>query len=457
MGIGSSAIEGGMGIDTDAAGNIYVIGYFTGVTLTIGSTTLENKDQGGETSDFFIAKFNSDGDFQWAKSGGSVAGDGANRIAVDSAGNSFITGYFGGNEMFFETATLISFGAMDIFTAQYDTDGNEVWAVNAGGADYEQGMDIAADEDGNSYVIGYFSSPTVTFGFTDITNVGINDIYVVKYDGNGVEQWVKSIGGSSYEGGTGIAFAGGNVFVTGYFASSALDFGDGVQATNNGDQSVFAAGFNSDGTALWAQSSTGSGYYMAENILADDFGQVYIVGEFNNSSFGFDGFTLENKGGDDAFMIQFDGGTGTVTWADSVGGTESESCKAVSSGQLGRVYFAGNFASGSITVDGEELTNVNPGTDDIFVAKLSNSLGLSEVTPASIQIYPNPSNGIFNLKSDSNIKSVEVLNMTGQLIYGSKVNSNDFEINIQSRPAGVYILKVQTDKGFEIKKVIIRH
>ncbi|MGB6092692.1 MAG: hypothetical protein WBF83_02915, partial [Moheibacter sp.] len=122
-------------------------------------------------------------------------GDGANRIAVDAEGNSYVTGYYGGNEMFFETITLYTYGAMDIFTVKYDSDGNELWAIKAGGTSYEQGMDIAADEDGNSYVVGYFSSPTVTFRFTDITNSGINDIFVVKYDQNGVEQWVKSIGG----------------------------------------------------------------------------------------------------------------------------------------------------------------------------------------------------------------------------------------------------------------------
>lgn len=359
--------------------------------------------------------------------------------------------------MFFETITLYTYGAMDIFTVKYDSDGNELWAIKAGGTSYEQGMDIAADEDGNSYVVGYFSSPTVTFGFTDITNSGINDIFVVKYDQNGVEQWVKSIRGDSYEGGTGISLSNLGVYITGYFASPVLDFGNGIQTTNNGDQSVFAAGFNHDGTALWAQSSDGTGQYMAENIKADNFGQVYIVGEFNNSSFGFDDFSLTNKGGNDVFFIQFDANYGYATWGDSVGGSNAETCKAVSSDQLGRVYFAGNFASDSVTIGGEEFTNGNPGTDDVFVAKQSNSLGLSEVSHAQVAVYPNPSSGVFHLKSDTQIKSVEVIGMTGQTVFKSIVNSDHFEIKLQNRPAGVYVLKIQTENGVKTQKLIIRH
>lgn len=296
--------------------------------------------------------------------------------------------------MFFETITLYTYGAMDIFTVKYDSDGNELWAIKAGGTSYEQGMDIAADEDGNSYVVGYFSSPTVTFGFTDITNSGINDIFVVKYDQNGVEQWVKSIGGDSYEGGTGISSSNLGVYITGYFASPVLDFGNGIQTTNNGDQSVFAAGFNHDGYA---------------------------------------------------------------TWGDSVGGSNAETCKAVSSDQLGRVYFAGNFASDSVTIGGEEFTNGNPGTDDVFVAKQSNSLGPSEVSHAQVAVYPNPSSGVFHLKSDTQIKSVEVIGMTGQTVFKSIVNSDHFEIKLQNRPAGVYVLKIQTENGVKTQKLIIRH
>lgn len=458
LSFGSASIEGGMGVDTDNAGNVYVIGYFTGETFTIGTTTLTNQDV-GETSDFFIAKFNSNLEFQWAKSAGSSVGDGANRIAVDGAGNSYITGYFGGNEMFFETITLNSYGAVDIFTAKYDTDGNEVWVVGAGGTGFEQGMDISIDLDGNSYVTGYFSSPTVTFGFTDITNSGINDIYVVKYDENGIEQWVKAIGGSSYEGGTGISNDDdGNVYITGYFNSASLDFGNGVQTTNNGNQSLYVAKFNTDGDALWANSSKGNGLYMAENIAAArDGSRFLIVGEFNDSAFGFDDLTFTNQGGDDAFLIEFDD-NGNATGAESIGGSDYEQCKGLHVDDYYAVYIAGGFSSSSVEVGSFTLTNPNPTKDDAFVARRGGDLGVSDVSnPAIIQVYPNPSNGTFNLKSDSNIKSVEVLNMTGQLIYASKVSAKDFEINLQSRPAGVYILKVQTDKGSEVKKLIIRH
>lgn len=456
--IGTEELEGAMGVGTDNNNNVYITGYFSGPTLTIGSITLTNHDENGST-DMFVAKFNSDGDLLWAKSAGSSSGDGSNSIAVDGAGNVFITGYFGGAEMFFETTSLVSYGAMDIFTVQYDTDGNEMWAVNAGGTDYEQGMSVATDGNGNSYVTGFFSSTTATFGFMDISNVGINDIFVVKYDHNGVEQWVKAIGGSSYEGGMGVATdQNGDVFITGYFASPELDFGNGVQTTNHGNQSIYVAKYNSDGEAQWANSSYGSGYYMVENIAVKYDGTTYIIGEFTDSDFRFDELYFTNAGQDDIFIIQFNE-NGEGVWKDSIGGADFETGRGIHVSDTGALYITGSFASSSINIGNFTLTNNAVTKDDVFVARRISDLGTQEIsTSGTVRVYPNPGTGLFNLKADATkIKSVEVLNMAGQRIFSSKSNSDFMTINLLNKVDGVYILRIQTDKGFETKKLIIKH
>jgi hypothetical protein len=97
---------------------------------------------------------------------------------------------------------------------------NWLWAKSAGGASYDYGQSIATDVNGNVYVTGYFYSPSLTFGTTTLTNMGLYDIFVVKYDANGNVLWAKSTGGTHLDEGYGISTdANGNVFVTGYFNS----------------------------------------------------------------------------------------------------------------------------------------------------------------------------------------------------------------------------------------------
>lgn len=454
--LGNDALESGVGIAVDESDNVYVTGYFTGATLEIGSFSLINYDT--ESSDIFVAKFNNDGEVQWAKSAGSESGDGSNDIAVDQNGYVFVTGYFAGNEMHFESTTLTSFGNMDIFTVRYDADGNEMWAINAGGDGFEQGIGISTDNMGNSYVTGYFSSETATFGFAEISNEGINDIFVVKYDENGIEQWVKGVGGSLYEGGTGITTDSfGNVYLTGYFASTSLDFGNGVQISNQGSQSVFVAKYDTDGAAIWAISSKGIGDYMAERIAVGPNGNSFVVGQFTNSNFGFDDFTFTNKGGDDIFLIQFNN-DGQAIWADSMGGSNFDQGKRIYS-RLDDLYIGGSFSSNTISLGSITLNNFNAGKDDAFFAKLNvPGLGVTETSVAeSIQVYPNPNSGLVYINSNfSKLNRVEVFNVVGQLLYKENPISKSYMIDLRNMQNGVYLLKFCTDKTIQTKKLILR-
>lgn len=80
---------------------------------------------------------------------------------------------------------------------------NYLWAKSVGGVNYES--KIAVDSNGNTYVTGHYGSGTITFGNFTLTNSGLFDIYVVKYDSNGDVVWAKSTGGTGYDYGVGIA------------------------------------------------------------------------------------------------------------------------------------------------------------------------------------------------------------------------------------------------------------
>ena len=204
-------------IAVDVNGNSYVTGSFQG-SATFGSTTLTTVGY----DDIFVAKLDSNGNWLWARNAGGSSPDFGYGIAVDASGNSYVTGYFGGTTATFGSTTLTTNGGYDIFVAKLDSNGNWLWARNAGGGNPDFGYGIAVDASGNTYVTGYIQSTTANFGSNTLTNSGSNDIFVAKLDSNGNWVWAKNAGGTKNDYGQGIAIdANGNSYITGYFDTSA--------------------------------------------------------------------------------------------------------------------------------------------------------------------------------------------------------------------------------------------
>src|SRR5258707_1392540 len=103
-----------------------------------------------------------------------------------------------------------------------------LWAQSAGGTGQDNVQSISTDAGSNVYVLGYFNSPSITFGTTSLTNAGggANDLFIVKYDNSGNVIWAKSAGGTGQEFAYGITTDDSdNVYVTGYFQSPSITFG----------------------------------------------------------------------------------------------------------------------------------------------------------------------------------------------------------------------------------------
>lgn len=176
LNIGTSAV-------VDGNGNIYVMGSFNSSSATFGTTTLTNalgpqpSSSCSRPSDMFVAKLDANGAWQWAVRGGGDGSDSNSAVAVDAAGNVYLTGYFGGDaSSLFGTTVLYNgstryyntngngFKYPDIYVAKVNAAGVFQWAVSAGGdgSDYPSGITI--DAAGCLTVTGLFSPPSAAFG-----------------------------------------------------------------------------------------------------------------------------------------------------------------------------------------------------------------------------------------------------------------------------------------------------
>jgi hypothetical protein len=162
--------SGGRDISVDSSGNVYVIGGYS-PTLNVysqGSTTPATQLSSSGNGDVFIAKYDTNGVVLWAaKMGGSGIDDGYG-ISVDGTGNVYVTGLYSNDTLTFYTTsgtssgkTLSNSGAKDVFIAKYDTNGVVQWAASIAGSNDEEGRDISVDSSGNVYVIGHSDSTTL--------------------------------------------------------------------------------------------------------------------------------------------------------------------------------------------------------------------------------------------------------------------------------------------------------
>jgi Beta-propeller repeat len=328
----------------------------------------------------------------WASQAGGVGGVTQGfGIAADSAGNSYVTGFFRGivtfgpGETNEAVLTSMSFDYGSIFVAKYAGDGGLLWArkidATAGGAGYA----IAVDGEGNSYVTGLFLG-VATFGYGETSQTvlscsGNSDIFVAKFAADGRLLWARSDGGPEFEYAYGIALDGsGDSYVTGGFGGTAtFGYGEAGETvlTSFGSTDIFVAKYAGDGRLLWAKPAGSSGYEFGEAIAADGAGNAYVTGGFSGTatfSPGGAGETaLTSLGGNDIFVAKL-AGDGRLLWVRPAGGVDYSSGRGIALDGAGNSYVTGFFTGTATFGFGEaNETSLTCATGvqeaDIFVAK----------------------------------------------------------------------------------------
>ena len=318
-------------------------------------------------TDIFVLKLNSSGTFQWVSTFGSTGRDVGYGIAVDSSGNYYILGYFEGT-VDFGGGDVTSVSARDIFVLKLDSSGTFQWVNTFGGTSDNVGIGIAVDSSGNSYILGYFEG-TVNFGGGNVTPAGYNDIFVLKLNSSGTFQWVSTFGSTSNDVGIGIAVdSSGNSYITGYFEGT-VDFGGG-NITSSGGADIFVLKLNSSGTFQWVSTFGGTSTDVGYGIAVDSSGNFYITGYFQGTV-DFGGGDVTSAGNTDIFVLKLNS-SGTFQWVSTFGSTGRDYSEAIAVDSSGNSYITGYF-EGTVDFGGGDVTSA--GNTDIFVLKLNSSGG----------------------------------------------------------------------------------
>ncbi len=247
-------------------------------------------------------------------------------------------------------------------------------------------LTTAVDSFGNLYVAGYFTQGSATFGNTTLNGVKSFDYpFIVKYNFKGDVIWAF---GNSYSNCDGrfnkIAIdVDGNIYVTGYYSSSSIKFGN-YNLTLNGNSDSFIIKYDAGGNVMWANNIGGSDFDYVKGIVVDD-GNVYCVGQFKSNNLFVDAIingnsindtTLINKNNlkNDAFIVKYNG-AGSLKWALSFGDSISEDCATEVSVALDHsIYISGYWnaaASASIHIGPSTITEKSG--NDALIVKINNN------------------------------------------------------------------------------------
>jgi hypothetical protein len=345
-------------ISSDGSGNIYLTGYFSGTADFSGTNFSSNGDR-----DFFVAKVTQNGDMVWVKQGGGTSEDYGTAIAADRSGNVIITGIFKG-AMTLGNTNYVSKGDKDIFLIKYGPNGEIIWSVTAGGSLSDESTSLAIDQNGNCYVGGDFEG-MVDFSKNMIVSTGKKDVFLAKYNGNGIIQWLKREGSATGDDhASAIAFDNSdNIYLTGYFSGLGL-FGK-TNLKSMGSDDIFLVKFDPNGSEIWAKQTGGKGDEHARAMKLDKSGNIYLCGDFN-VDFTFGKSNIHNGGDWDIFIIKY-GPQGEMLSGTQLSGLGYDRGYGIGLDGNSDIYITG-FFSRAIGIGTTNLISID--ADDGFIAKL---------------------------------------------------------------------------------------
>jgi hypothetical protein len=467
--IGGNGYAGNCQMTVDKNGNVYSACLYTDtVDLDPGPGVYKVGEMGN--ADIFICKMDPSGNFVWGKSFGSSAQDMPTGIDVDMDGNVYFTGNFR-NTIDMDpgsgTHILTALAFEDVFVCKLNSAGAFIWAVQLAGSFFERSSALAIDNNSNVYIAGtcsdsvdfdpgpgvyQFSSPDNSTFYWKLNTDG--ELVWAKEVGNGI--WIKSI----------LTDSANNVYLTGGLQSvSDLDPGPSVQLMSpTGINDLFIQKLDASGNLIWTKTTgcvvkttipNSSALHSDENLfVAAMFDGVLDL------DFGLGIAEHTSAGNYDGCIVELSS-DGEYICSTSFGSDNYERIGDIAVDANGNLHTVG-FLQDTVDFDpGPGTQFLYAHTADVFVNKYEpcTPIGLAEFAgQTEIEIFPNPSSGIFNLNYNvTSFKNARIIvyDLVGKKIYAHNPKDDFNRIDLSDQPSGFYFLELNIDGKNTVKKMII--
>ncbi|MBL4733879.1 MAG: T9SS type A sorting domain-containing protein, partial [Flavobacteriales bacterium] len=460
--IGSTALDYGYDIASDAFNNIYITGKFSSTADFDPGTGVANLTSNGSW-DIFFAKYDSSGNYIWANNIGGVNDDSGYGITTEANGSVYITGYFKDVVDFdpgVDSLFLTSGGLRDLFYGKYSSNGSFLWAKGVAAAGDQYGLDITVDSSDFLYLTGYFYN-TVDFdpetGTSNLISNGLRDIFIAKY--STCSPWVSNESVAICENDSVLIFGNYQV-LSGVYHDSLFSV--------NGCDSVLAKTLivnptssitTPDETICEGDSiivfgiyrKTAGTYYdslITLNSCDSVISTMLTVDPLPNV--GFMGLDTDYCIDDVLFTDTLIGSPpgGTFAGPGIVGNVFDPNLPGLGTFTITYTYTDGNGCTNSTSQD----VTVNNCTDIEIIKGVD-----------VLKIYPNPSTDWFTLEVNmqkTDILSIGLYSTNDQQMYSKEIDgvtgNYKQQIDLGGYAKGVYYIKIVTDHYFLVEKVIIQ-
>lgn len=439
--LGGSGSDRANGLAVDAFANLYIVGATSSSDFPVTKHAFQTAKPGSTNG--FVCKLNPTGSalvystYLGGTSTSYEGGDSAAAVAVDGAGNAYVTGFTNSTTFpvtagAFQTKNNAGL-ASNAFVTKLSPDGSAlVYSTYLGGSgrivfsfgpqvwDGDVAAAVALDSAGNAYVTGYAYSPDfpVTAEAFQTTNRALvpyapggvaasynrYNAFITKLNPGGTALVYSTyLGGSGlakYSGdhGNGMAVdAAGNAYIAGTTQSSDFPVTDGAfQATNHSaaGSNAFLAKLNPTGTALVYSTYLGGSATDAANGLAVDLsGNAYLAGSSTSIDFPVTQGALQTSnrgpGSGNAFLAELSASGGALTYSTYLGGSGTDSANGIVLDGFGSAYLAGSASSTDFPATAGAFQTANHSASqaaNAFVAKVGfgTNLGAPIINPGGI-------------------------------------------------------------------------
>jgi len=381
--LGSVNRDGVNSVTVDSEGSVYITGFFgegTGYFYGTSAPAVAAELTNSSNEDFFLAKYDAAGAFQWVRRSES---NGGNVEGLDVCTNStsvFAVGSFIRSADFGPLITGSNPLNENIFMICYDKAGNEQWITTAGSGDPDIGRSVVAD-DNAVYITGSFAGANLDimergdqFGGLLINgNSGTPVIPIISYDLSGYFRWATMIESGGGDIGRGLCLDSDSLYLTGAISNNAdfPSYSGNPVSTSSGQDIFLSSHAKTDGSSGWVQvfPTSGSGNEKGRNLVITPENHLILIGEFQDDLTFPGGTSVTSLGSDDVFLAAYTT-VGGFVWGGRAGSSGDEDGNAIAVGSNGTLYAAGLYDN---DFDAGPFLLGNDAGDNGFLLKLRGS------------------------------------------------------------------------------------